>query len=518
MTNKVFEIEGSLSIEDCYRLMHSDNCKVILSQSSSKSVTESRQKIEQVINSKKTVYGVNTGFGSLANVRVNDRELRDLQLNLIRSHCVGVGPFFSDEIVRGVLLLRANTLAIGYSGVREIVIETLLNCLNSRIYPRIPEIGSLGASGDLAPLAHMSLALLGEGEVNYQGNIISAAEALRLAGINPVELHAKEGLALINGTPVMCALAVEILVRLQNLLKVADISATLSLEALTGTDKAFQPELHKLRPHKGQQMSARNVYEMLKGSLNRSSHIGCDRVQDAYSLRCVPQVHGACYDAFFHAWDTIRIEINSVTDNPIVLEQEIVSGGNFHGEPVSMVLSYLNMAICELGSISERRQNRLVNHNLSHLPPFLVAESGLNSGMMIAHYTSAACVSENKCLAYPPVVDSLSTSADQEDHVSMGVTSARHCMRTLDNLESVLSIEMMIACQAMEFIEETPSPVLKKVLDCVREVVEPLEKDRNLSPDIASIRRLIADGIIVKIVEEEIGDLMQWPSGTRDIV
>lgn len=517
MNDIKFEIDGSLDIQECYRLMHSEDVVVSLSQKSLSAVEKSRAKIDQVVSSHKTVYGVNTGFGSLANVRINEAELRELQLNLIRSHCVGVGSFFADSLVRGILILRANTLALGYSGVRPLVIETLLQCLNARIYPRIPEIGSLGASGDLAPLAHMSLALLGEGEVNFKGNIVSASQALQTAGIKPIELFAKEGLALINGTPVMCALAVECLVRLKNLLKIADITATLSLEALTGTDKAFQPELHSLRPHRGQRLSARNVYEMLKGSQNRTSHIDCDKVQDAYSLRCVPQVHGACYDAFDHAWQTIAIEINSVTDNPIVLDQEIVSGGNFHGEPVSMVLSYLNMAICELGSISERRQNRLVNHNLSHLPPFLVNDSGLNSGMMIAHYTSAACVSENKCLAYPPVVDSLSTSADQEDHVSMGVTSARHCLRMLDNLESVLSIELMIACQAMEFVKEPLSVVLSKVIGCVREVVEPLNKDRNLSPDIAAIKRLIATEFVVKIVEDEIGDLMRWPSGARDI-
>tara|TARA_B100000674_G_C37930640_1_gene957815 strand:- start:101 stop:1654 length:1554 start_codon:yes stop_codon:yes gene_type:complete len=512
-----FEINGQLDIEDCFKLMHSEGATVVLSERSLDSIDQSRKRLESFVSSNDVVYGVNTGFGSLANVRIDESQLRQLQVNLIRSHCVGVGPDFSEQIVRGILLLRANTLAQGYSGVRPIVVQTLLSFLNSGIYPCIPEIGSLGASGDLAPLAHMSLSLIGEGKVSYKGSILDSSVAMSTEKIKPLELVSKEGLALINGTPVMCAMAVECLVRLKNLLKYADVVSTLSLEALSGTDKGFQAAIHRIRPHAGQQLSARNVYAMLQGSPNRTSHLNCDKVQDAYSLRCIPQVHGACYDAFKHAWDVIGVEINSVTDNPIVLEDEIVSGGNFHGEPVSMVMSYLNLAICELGSISERRQNRLVNHNLSHLPAFLVKESGLNSGMMIAHYTSAACVSENRCMAFPPVVDSISTSADQEDHVSMGVTAARHCLKTLDNLESILSIETLIACQGLEFISNPLSPALSKVVESVREWVAPLEADRNLSPDIESIRKLILDGTLVKIVENEIGDLMHWPPGTRDI-
>lgn len=517
MKAKRFEINGGLSIHECFQLMHSEETDVILSDRSLQLIQESRERLERYISTKELVYGVNTGFGSLANVRIDESQLRQLQLNLIRSHCVGVGSNFNQQIVRGILLLRANTLAQGYSGVRPLVVNTLLKFLNTGVYPCIPEIGSLGASGDLAPLAHMSLALIGEGKVYYKGSIEESAIALKAENILPLDLVAKEGLALINGTPVMCAMAVECLVRLKNLIKFADIVATLSLEALSGTDKGFQSAIHRIRPHRGQQISARNVYAMLKGSPNRSSHLDCDRVQDAYSLRCIPQVHGSCYDAFEHAWNTISVEINSVTDNPIVLEDEIVSGGNFHGEPVSMVMSYLNLAICELGSISERRQNRLVNHNLSHLPPFLVTESGLNSGMMIAHYTSAACVSENRCLAFPPVVDSISTSADQEDHVSMGVTAARHCLKTLENLESILSIETLIACQGLEFISYSLSPALSKVVESVREVVEPLGTDRALSPDIESIRMKIIDGTLVEIVENEIGDLMHWSPGTRDI-
>lgn len=517
MKTEKFEINGELSIEGCFKVMGSIETDVVLSNESMLLIQRSRERLERFISNDELVYGVNTGFGSLANVKIDESQLRQLQVNLIRSHCVGVGNFFSKQIVRGILLLRANTLAQGYSGVRPVVVNTLLKFLNAEIYPCIPEVGSLGASGDLAPLAHMSLALIGEGKVYYKGSIVDSDIALKSENIMPLDLVAKEGLALINGTPVMCAMAVECLSRLSNLLKYADIVATLSLEALSGTDKGFQSAIHRIRPHVGQQISARNVYAMLKGSLNRSSHIDCDRVQDAYSLRCIPQVHGACYDAFKHAWDTISIEINSVTDNPIVLDDEIVSGGNFHGEPVSMVMSYLNLAICELGSISERRQNRLVNHNLSHLPPFLVKESGLNSGMMIAHYTSAACVSENRCLAFPPVVDSISTSADQEDHVSMGVTAARHCLKTLENLESILSIETLIACQALEFIPDSLSPALSKVVESVRDIVEPLDSDRALSPDIESIRTKIIDGTLVEIVENEIGDLMYWPPGTRDI-
>jgi len=504
------ELSGEgLSVSDAWELMHSPTRKVTIASKSREKMKASRARVESVLDGDEAIYGINTGFGSLANVQVKREDLETLQENLIRSHCVGVGDLLTDSIVRGAMLLRANTLCQGYSGIRLETVDLLLDCLNHDILPLVPDTGSLGASGDLAPLAHMALTLLGEGEVRFKGQLMTAAEALRECRLKPVRLGAKEGLALINGTPVMCALAVEVLKRCENLLKVSDIASMMSLEALHGTNRAFIDRLHQLRPHRGQKLSARNLFRLLENSPNRASHKDCSRVQDAYSLRCIPQVHGSCYDAFFRTLETIEIEMNSVTDNPIVLEDEIISGGHFHGEPVSMVLCYLAMGLVELGSISERRQNRLVNHNLSNLPPFLVRDSGLNSGWMIAHYTSAACVSESKVLAHPAVVDSIPTSADQEDHVSMGLSSAKNCLQILEKLESVLSIELLIATQGLDFHEQPPGPALKRVMEVVREKVDFLESDRYLKNDIEAARTLIREGKIVEVVEEEIGDLLK---------
>lgn len=498
-----------LSSSQVWELMHDSRREVSLSAEGKDRIESSRLRVEEILSSGETVYGINTGFGALAQVRISNDELNTLQKNLIRSHCVGVGEEFSDAIVRGILLLRAHTLCLGYSGIRVEVVSQILGLLNHNILPRIPSIGSLGASGDLAPLAHMSLALMGEGKVKRAESILDASQALKEVGLEPLDLRAKEGLALINGTPVICAVGVECMERARNLIKCSDIISALCLEALSGTDQAFREDLHRLRPHPGQRISARNLFTLLQDSAHRQSHRDCSKVQDAYSLRCIPQVHGACYDAFFRALQTLEIEINSVTDNPIILQESAISCGHFHGEPVSMVLNYLALGLCELGSLSERRQNRLMNHHLSHLPPFLIENSGLNSGLMIAHYTSAACVSENKVLAHPAVVDSIPTSADQEDHVSMGVTSARHCLRILENLESILSIELLMAAQGLEFAEDRTSPALQSVYEAFREIVEPVNEDRVFKEDMERTREFLRSGKIVEMVESFHGDLME---------
>lgn len=499
-----------LSSSQVWEVMKSPSWEISLSMEGQHRIESSRLRVEEILSSGKTVYGINTGFGALAQVRISNDDLSTLQKNLIRSHCVGVGEEFPDQIVRGILLLRAHTLSLGYSGIRLEVVQQILGLLNENLLPRIPSIGSLGASGDLAPLAHMSLALIGEGFIKKDGKVIDAFRAIQDAGMELLELKAKEGLALINGTPVMCALGVECVERARNLIKCADIISAMCLEALSGTDQAFREDLHCLRPHPGQRISARNLFNLLQNSPHRLSHRDCNKVQDAYSLRCIPQVHGACYDAFFRTLETLEIEINSVTDNPIILGDSAISCGHFHGEPISMVLNYLALGLCELGSLSERRQNRLMNHHLSHLPPFLIEDSGLNSGLMIAHYTSAACVSENKVLAHPAVVDSIPTSADQEDHVSMGVTSAKHCLKILENLESILSIELLMAAQGLEFTNEEVSPVLQKIYEDLRLIVQPVTCDRVFKGDIENTRQFLISGRPVEIAEAELGDLMNF--------
>lgn len=499
-----------ISSAQVWEVMNSSAWEVSLSEEGQHRIESSRLRVEEILNSGKTVYGINTGFGALAQVRISNDDLSILQKNLIRSHCVGVGEEFPDQIVRGILFLRAHTLSLGHSGIRLEVVQQILGLLNHNLLPRIPSIGSLGASGDLAPLAHMSLTLMGEGQIKRRGEIIEALSALEDVGLEILELKAKEGLALINGTPVICALGVECVERARNLIKCADIISAMCLEALSGTDQAFREDLHRLRPHLGQRISARNLFSLLQNSPHRLSHRDCSKVQDAYSLRCIPQVHGACYDAFFRTLETLEVELNSVTDNPILVGDSAISCGHFHGEPVSMVLNYLALGLCELGSLSERRQNRLMNHHLSHLPPFLIEDSGLNSGLMIAHYTSAACVSENKVLAHPAVVDSIPTSADQEDHVSMGVTSAKNCLRILENLESILSIELLMAAQGLEFADEDVSPALQKIYEELRLIVKPVACDRVFKDDIENTRQFIVSGRPVEIAESMHGDLMDF--------
>jgi len=456
-------------------------------------------------------YGVNTGFGRFVSAHIPDELAEELQLRLLRSHACGVGDPYPDEVVRTAMLLRANALAKGYSGARVETVELLVACLNRGVLPVVPARGSVGASGDLAPLAHLALPLVGEGEAWVEGERLDGAVALRRVGLEPIRLASKEGLSLVNGTQFMTAMAALGLVRARHLAGTADLACALSLEALRGSRTSFQPSIHRSRPLKGQQEAAANVWRLLEGSAIIESHRWCDKVQDAYSLRCAPQVHGACRDLLDYVESTVAVELNAATDNPLVLleEGQIVSNGNFHGQPLAFALDALAMAVAELASISERRVERLVNPSLSDgLPPFLVEEGGLNSGFMIPQYVAAALVSENKVLAHPASVDSIPTSAGQEDHVSMGNAAGLKALRVLDNTERTLAIELLAGTQAVEFLAPLrPGNGVCAVHDFVRSLSARLDEDRSLSSDIERVAAAIRSGEILGPVQEEIGAL-----------
>jgi len=462
----------------------------------------SRRTVEALAARDAPAYGITTGFGHLARVKIPHDELAVLQRNLILSHAVGTGNPLPDEVVRAMLLLRANSLAKGLSGVRFEVIEMLLKFLEADICPLVPEKGSLGASGDLAPLAHLTLALLGEGSVRMGGAEMTAREALGRAGIEPLVLAPKEGLALINGTQTMTAIGTLALHDAEVLAATADAAASLSIEALRGIPSAFDEGIHlEARPHPGQVACARTLRALLHGSRLVSAP-GELRVQDAYSLRCVPQIHGAVRDALAYVKRVLEVEINSASDNPLVFaDGTVISGGNFHGEPVALAMDFLCMAVSELGSVSERRIERLLNPALSELPAFLTRHGGVNSGFMIAHYTAAALVSENKVLSSPASVDSIPVSASQEDHVSMGTIAARKARQVVDNVAKVLAVELMCACQAADFRgPQNLAPATRAIYDVVREVVPPLEEDRWLHPDLEAVARLIVEEKIAQVV------------------
>lgn len=456
-------------------------------------------------------YGVNTGFGKFVSERVPDELSEELQLRLLRSHACGVGEPYDDEIVRAAMLLRANALAKGYSGARVETVRLLVDCLNRGVVPIVPSQGSVGASGDLAPLAHLALPLVGEGEARVAGERLEGAEALRRVGLEPVRLASKEGLSLVNGTQFMAAMGALGVVRARRLAATADLACALSLEALQGSRTSFTPGVHRARPLRGQQDAAANVWRLLEGSAIIESHRWCDKVQDAYALRCAPQVHGACRDLLDYVESTVAVELNAATDNPLVLleERAIVSAGNFHGQPLAFALDALAIAVAELASISERRVERLVNPSLSDgLPPFLVEEGGLNSGFMIPQYVAAALVSENKVLAHPASVDSIPTSAGQEDHVSMGNTAGLKALRVLANAEHALAIELLAGAQAVEFLAPLrPGDGVRAVYAAVRERSPRLEEDRSLADDIARVAAAIRSGEIVAAAEREIGAL-----------
>jgi histidine ammonia-lyase len=483
---------------------------VALDAAARDAVTASRAVVDAAVAKGAVVYGVNTGFGNFADVVIAPAQLRELQLNLVRSHAVGVGELLDEAETRALMLLRANVLAKGLSGVRLQTLERLVELLNARIHPAVPGQGSVGASGDLAPLAHLALALVGEGPVRAAGGLEPAADALRRAGLAPVVLEAKEGLALINGTQLMTAVAGLWLAEAWRLARTADVAGALTLDALLGTDVAFDPRIHAARPHPGQQASAANLRRLLAGSPLRESHRDCGKVQDAYSLRCIPQVHGAARDALTYATRTVDVEMNAATDNPMVFAEtgELLSGGNFHGEPVAMAADVIAIAVAEIGAISERRIERLVNPTLSGLPAFLTNDGGLQSGLMMAHVTAAALASENKTLAHPASVDSIPTSANKEDHVSMGVTAARKAARAVANTRRILAIELVAACQALEFRRPLrTSAALEAVHARVRETVAAYGRDRSLSAEIEALAGRVAGGALADAAAAVCGTL-----------
>ena len=504
--------DSPLDIRDVVRVAR-ERERVVISETAVERMAKSRVWVDKVLNSGKPVYGINTGFGELSNILVPRERWEHLQRNLILSHCTGVGERFSEEICRAIMLLRINSLIAGYSGIRPETVEQLVMLLNKDIYPVIPSKGSVGSSGDLAPLSHMAAVLLGEGMVVSAGIEVPSAPVLEAAGITPIILEAKEGLALINGTQAMTAVAALTLYDAVNLMKTADIAAALSLEALSGTRTAFDDRIAMIRPHQGQCDTGKNILALTQDSEIMEHHIDCEKVQDAYSLRCVSQVHGASKDALRHVIKTVETEINSVTDNPLVMADtgEIISGGNFHGQPVALVMDFLKIALSELGNISERRTSRLVDSKLSDLPAFLTAYPGVNSGFMILQYTAASLVSENKVLAHPASVDSIPTSANQEDHVSMGTIAARQAREILENVQYVLAIEILAAAQGIDFLTkntDAPGKGTAAVHKAVRAIVTHLDDDRVLSPDILAIRDAIRDESLLIAAETAIGELL----------
>jgi histidine ammonia-lyase len=501
------EIDGDgLTLEQVEQVAHSVGIEVALAPGVEERILRSRAVVEDAIGRGAVVYGVTTGFGRLAETVIPLDRIEELQINLIRSHACGTGPALPREAVRAITLLRANVLAKGFSGVRPVVVERLLDLLNRGVHPVIPEQGSVGASGDLAPLSHLALVLVGEGEAEIGGEVVPGAEALRRAGLEPLRLQAKEGLALNNGTQVMTGIGALCLTAAERAVETADVAGAMSLEALRGTPDAFHPAIMRARPHAGQAASAERLRTLLADSEIRESHrYGDPRVQDAYSLRCMPQVHGAARNAFAYVRQVLETEANSATDNPLIFPDEdgglVISGGNFHGQPIAQVLDLLAIALADLASVSERRIERLVNPDLSgDLPPFLTDDAGVSSGFMIAQITAAALVNECKVLSAPASVDSVPTGAGKEDHVSMGMTGALKVRRVLANVETVLGLELMIAAQGLEHRKPLrPGRGVERAYQLLRDAIPPLDRDRVLAPDIEAAATLVRAGIFSEI-------------------
>ncbi len=500
---------NDLTIAEIERIIK-DREQVTLSKQAEKDIFKSRELIDEIAEQEEIVYGVTTGFGKFSDTVISRENLRELQENLILSHAAGVGEPFLEEISRGMMLFRANSLAKGQSGIRLETVRLLIELLNNEIHPVIPSQGSLGASGDLAPLAHMVLVMIGRGEAYYRGKRLPGSEALSQVNLTPVELEAKEGLALINGTQAIASVGTLTWLGAKNLLKAADICAAATIDALEGITDAFDERIYKLRPHPGHGKTAYNLRKMLNDSEIIANRIN-QRVQDAYTLRCVPQIHGASKDAYEHVGEILQREINSTTDNPLIFseDKEVISGGNFHGQPLALPMDYMSTAISELANVSERRVERLVNPNLNFdLPPFLIQNGGVSSGFMIAQYTAASLVSENKGLAHPASVDSIPSSANQEDHVSMGTIAARKAHTILVNSEKVLAIELLCACQALDFRSPRRSgSAAKAAHDLVRGSVPYSNSDRELSKDIEKVVEIIKSGKLVETVESVVGGL-----------
>ncbi|HMA69735.1 MAG TPA: histidine ammonia-lyase [Candidatus Mcinerneyibacterium sp.] len=497
-----------LGIEDVWNVAVKKE-KVELSEESVGAIKKSRNRVKKFLNSDLATYGVNTGFGDFSNIKISREKLKTLQKNLILSHAVGVGDYFSDEIVRAIMLLRINALAIGYSGITLKAVKTLLKMLNKNVIPLVPEKGSVGASGDLAPLAHIVLVMMGEGEARYKNKVMSGREALKKADIEPHQLLAKEGLALINGTQVMTGVGTIAFRKARNLSLISDIITAVSYDSLMATDRNLDERIHNLRPHNGQINTADNLLRLYKNSEIRESHYNCGNVQDAYSLRTVPQVHGASKDTLRYVESVLETEINSVTDNPLIFENGAISGGNFHGQPVALAMDHAKIAVAELGNISERRINRLLHPAYNNdLPAFLIEKGGLNSGFMIPQYVAASLVSENKVLSHPASVDSISTSAGKEDHVSMGTISARQFSEIVDNVYNIYAIEMLAAVQGIDFFKPLkPGDGSRVVYDIVRKSIKFLDKDRWFKKDIDKAYGIIKDDSFIRKVEKSVGDL-----------
>ena len=498
----VVQLDGhSLALEDVVAVARY-KAGVKIAPSAFDAIRASRETVLNILKQEKAIYGINTGFGSLANVHICDEKASLLQNNLIVSHAVGCGAPLPQDVVRAMLLLRANALCQGHSGVRLELIHTIVDMLNAGVHPIVPEKGSLGASGDLAPLSHAALVMLGLGEAEYRGTVYPGKQAMELAGIHIVRLEPKEGLALINGTQAMSAVGALVLYDALRLCRLADIAAGFTLEALQGRLDAFDERVHALRRHPGQCQVAHNIRMLCQGSPLIEEALG-KRVQDAYSLRCVPQVHGAIRDSVRHVRTVLETEFNAVTDNPLIFPDtgEVISGGNFHGEPLALALDFLGIAVSELASISERRLERMVNPQLSNgLPPFLSNSPGVNSGMMIIQYTAASMVSENKVLAHPASVDSIPSSANQEDHVSMGMTAARKARMIVENTTSVLALEFYAAAQALDLRSQQPAPAGRALHELIRKEVPFLEEDRELRLDVNAMNALVRRDDILETI------------------
>ncbi len=500
---KVLHIDGNDLTLEAVREVAVNGQSVLLAPDARAAVDNARAVVEGIVAGNQVSYAITTGVGKLSDVRIAGDQIRELQVNLVRSHAVGVGEPLSLAETRAMMVLRANSLSKGFSGVRPVVIDTLCELLNRGVTPFVPSQGSVGASGDLAPLAHLALALIGEGEcIDEVGKRVPAADALRKAEIKPLVLEAKEAVSLINGTQAMLAVGTLALLAAETLVNSADVIGAMTLDALRGTDVAFDERIHRARPHAGQVQSAANLRKMLEGSQIRESHRECGRVQDAYSLRCMPQVHGAVRDTLANCRAVFETEANSAVDNPLVFtatgNSAVLSGGNFHGEPVAFALDFLAIALSALAGISERRIERLVNPALNEgLPPFLAPGAGLNSGFMMPQVTAAALVSENKVLAHPASVDSITTSGNKEDYVSMGMTAALKLRRVVENTRNVMAIEAMAAAQALDFV--APLKTGKrglKAYDAIRSVSAAMEKDRAMYADFAAIAKLIESGAV----------------------
>lgn len=493
----ILELDGQALSLPTLRQIWEQPVEISLGDQARGSVHESQEYVNKSIESNRPFYGINTGFGKLAHVRIDRSKLDRLQENLIRSHSVGVGKPLSEDIVRMSMILKVNALAKGYSGVRTELVDLLCAFVNKGIFPIVPSQGSVGASGDLAPLAHIAKALIGEGRVSRNGTTTSVAETLKSSGLSPIQLAPKEGLALLNGTQVSTALALVALFKAERILSASLIAGAMSAEATKSSDTPFDPRIHRVAGHPGQLDVSAVLQHLMRDSEIRASHVSCNRVQDPYSIRCQPQVVGACLDVLRHAAEVLRVEANSVTDNPIVFADSnaILSSGNFHAEPVAMVSDYMALSIAEIGALSERRIALLMDSNMSQLPEFLVQETGINSGFMMAQVTAAALASENKVLAHPASVDSIPTSANQEDHVSMATFAARRLHDMLDNTSRIVGIELIAAAQGIEFRRplKTSEP-LEQCLKQVRVLSDPYTHDRSLADEIEAVSQAVNDG------------------------